>query len=827
MLPEADTVIVRELHFLAIVVLNPFQHSGMLKNYLKIALRNIWKNKVFSAINIVGLAVSMAACIVIMLFVFYERSFDGIHSKNIYRLDEVQKFEGMVAPQKVALSMFPMGPTLKEEFPEIRQFVRINTSGKQTMHYRDQRIDFSQVFLTDSSFFQLFDYPLLDGGKGRVLKEPNSIVLTETTAKKIFGDADPMGKYINHYGEDTLTLKVTGIAKDAPANSHIQFEALVSFNTIAKPDFMKNWGGNWLVTYLELAPGTDIAKMEKKFPAFLKKHMKEGGWKFYELFLQPLAEVHAQSVDITHDYVNYQKFDKRYTYVFSVIAAIVLIIACVNFMNLSTARSTGRAKEVGIRKSIGAQRFQLAGQFIGESVLLALFALVLAAAIVKLVMPAVADFSQRKLEFSVFQNPGLLVTILLGTILVGLFSGLYPAAFLSGFEPVKVLKGTIRTGKSNFRNTLVIAQFTSAVFLIIATGFAVKQLRYMVNRDPGFDREQVVIMPLNQKSNPKYDALKQELLASSFVEAVTASQQRLGNNLHQTGVAFQGTHARRELTSSQVIVDPDYLSLYKIKLIAGRNFNHSAGDNAKAYIINESLAKELLKDEPTLTMETLIGKRFGFSGMDSLSTIVGVSEDFNFNSLHHKIETLCMFNQKDWSYSEMSVRIKGKDAQQSLAAIQSAWNKLVPGEPFTYSFLDEHFNEMYRADSQVSEIVGILAGLAIFISCLGLFGLASYSAERRIKEIGVRKVMGASVAGIVALLSQDFLKLVLVAIFIATPIAWWAVRSWLNDFAYRIDIEWWMFLVAGALAVLVALFTISFQSIKAALTNPVKSLRAE
>lgn len=799
----------------------------MLKNYLKVALRNIWKNKVFSAINIVGLAVSMAACIVIMLFVFYERSFDRIHTRNIYRLDEVQKFEGMVAPQKVALSMFPMGPTLREEFPEIRNYVRINTAGKLPMNYRDQRIELSQVFLTDSNFFQLFDYKLLDGDKDKVLKEPNSVVLSKKSALNLFGKVDPVGQYLNHFGNDTLTLKVTGIMDDVPANSHLQFDALISFNTIAKPDFMNNWGGNWLVTYLELAPGTDVGRLEKKFPAFLKKHMKEGGWKFYELFLQPLADVHAQSVDITHDYINYQKFDKRYTYIFSVIAAIVLIIACVNFMNLSTARSTGRAKEVGIRKSIGAQRFQLAGQFIGESVLLALLALVLAVGVVKLVMPAVADFSQRRLEFSIFQNPGLLLVILFGTVLIGMFSGLYPAAFLSGFEPVKVLKGTIRAGKSNFRNALVIAQFTSAVFLIIATGFAVKQLRYMVSKDPGFDKEQVVIIPLDSKSDTKFEALKQELKTSSFVAAVTGSQQRLGNNLHQTGVTFQGAGAKRQLTSSQVIVDPDYLSLYKIKLIAGRNFINGASDNAKTYIINKALAKELLKDEPTLTMETLIGKRFGFSGMDSLSTIVGISEDFNFNSLHHKIETLCIFNQKDWSYSEMSVRIKGKNTQQALAAIQAAWNKLVPGEPFNYSFLDEHFAEMYRADSQVSEIVGVLAGLAVFISCLGLFGLASYSAERRIKEIGVRKVMGASVAGIVALLSRDFIRLVLIAILIASPVAWWAVRTWLNDFAYRIDVEWWMFAVAGLLAIAVALFTISFQSIKAALTNPVKSLRAE
>jgi putative ABC transport system permease protein len=799
----------------------------MLKNYFKIALRNIWKNKVFSAINIVGLAVSMAACMVILLFVFYERSFDKQHTRNIYRLDEVQKFEGMVAPQKVALSMYPMGPTLKEDFPEIRNFVRINTTGKLPVNYNEKRVELSQAYFTDPNFFQMFDFPLLEGDKGKVLREPNSVVLSQESATRIFGKVDPIGKYISHFGSDTITLKVTGIMADIPANSHLQFDALFSFNTISKPDFMNNWGGNWLVTYLELTPGSDISKLEKKFPDFLKKHMKEGQWKFYTLFLQPLADVHAQSVDITHDYVNYQKFDKRYTYIFSIIAAIVLIIACVNFMNLSTARSTGRAKEVGIRKSIGAQRFQLAGQFIGESVLLALFALILGILIVKLVISPVANFSQRELEFPIFANPGLLLLILCGTVLIGVFSGLYPAAFLSAFEPVKVLKGTLRAGKSNFRSALVIAQFTSAVFLIIATGFAVKQLRYMVNKDPGFNKDQVVIIPMNSKTDRKYDALKQEMLSSSFVEAVTGSQQRLGNNLHQTGVTFQGAGAKRELTSSQVIVDPDYLTLYKIKLVAGRNFTNSAADNAKTYIINQSLARELLKDEPTLTMETLIGKRFGFSGMDSLSTIVGVVEDFNFNSLHHKIETLCIFNQKDWSYSEMSVRIKGGNPQQAVAAIQAAWNKLVPDQPFSYSFLDEHFGEIYRADSQVSEIVGILAALAIFISCLGLFGLASYSAERRVKEIGVRKVMGASVAGIVALLSRDFIKLVFVSILIASPVAWLAVKTWLNDFAYRIDIEWWMFVTAGLLAIAVALCTISFQSIKAALANPVKSLRAE
>jgi putative ABC transport system permease protein len=799
----------------------------MLKNYLKIAFRNIKNNKVFSAINIVGLAIGMASCIVIMLFVFYENSFDKMHTKNLYRLDEVQKFPGMVASQKVALSMYPMGPSLKNDYPDIRNFVRVRRMQTIGLNLGDKRVELKEALWTDGNFFEMFDFKLIEGEKSSVLKDPKTVVLSQKSAKSIFGDQDPMGKSVVRYDSDTVTYKVTGIMEDVPSNSHLQFDALFSMNTIFGPDAMNNWGGNGLVTYLELAPKTDIASLEKKFPTFLKKYMKEDGWKYYELFLQPMADIHAKSNDITHDYINFQKFDRSYTYIFSIIAVIVLVIACVNFMNLSTARSTGRAKEVGIRKSIGAQRFQLANQFIGESVMLSFFALILAVLLVKVVLPFMSDFSQRELDFAVFTNPALLLGILSGTVIIGVFSGLYPAAFLSAFEPIKVLKGTIRTGKSNFRSALVIAQFTSAVFLIIATGFAVKQLQYMKDKDPGFVKEQVVIIPLDAKSEPKYQSLKQEFLTSSFVEAVTGSHQRLGNNFHQTGVTFHGSGPERSMASSQVVVDPDYLKLYKIKLVAGRNFEDSPADNGKTYIINESLAKELLKDEPTLTMQTLIGKRFGFGGMDSTGSIVGIAKDFNFNSLHNKIETLCIFNQKDWGYSEMSVRIKGKDAKQALASMQAIWNKQVPDNAFNYSFLDEHFAELYKADAQVSKIVGILAGLAIFVSCLGLFGLASYSAERRLKEIGVRKVLGASVAGIVALLSKDFMKLVLASILIASPIAWWAVNSWLQDFAYRINIELWVFVVAAVLAIVVALFTISFQSIKAALMDPVDSLRSE
>jgi putative ABC transport system permease protein len=802
----------------------------MLQNYIKIAWRNLWKNKVFSAINIIGLAIGMAACILIILFVTYENSFDGIHKKNIYRLDEVQKFPGMVAPQNVALSMFPMGPTLKKEYPQIRNFVRVRPNQKVPLTYRNKKIVMPQMLWADSTFLDLFDFKLVKGDPKTILRDPNSVVLTEESAANFFGKEDPIGKTLVRYDSDTISFKVTGILENTPKNSHLQFDGLFSFNSFVKADAMNNWGGNWLVTYLELAQNTDIAALEKKFPTFLKSHMNGDNWKYYVLFLQPLNEVHDNSMAITHDYINFQKFDKNYTYIFSVIAIIVLLIACINFMNLSTAKSAGRAKEVGIRKSVGAERPQLAAQFIGESILLSFIALLFAVLLVKLFLPFVVELSQRQLDLTLFTNPLILLLFVAFAILIGVVSGTYPAFFLSSYQPTKVLKGNLEIGrnKGSFRNVLVIGQFTGAVFLIIATAFVVKQLRFMQEQDPGFSRDQVVIIPLNSLTNPKYDALKQELLSNSLITGVTASQQRLGNNLHQTGVKFHGDGPVREMATSQVIVDPDYLTLYKIKIIAGRNFlKDSKTDNGKAYIINETLAKELLKEQPKATMQSLIGRNFGFGGLDSLGHIVGIAKDFNFNSLHHKIETLCIFDQKDWGYSEMSVRISGKSATAAIAYAKTVWAKLAPDQPFDYSFLDEHFAELYRADGQVSEIVGILASLAIIISCLGLFGLASFSAERRVKEIGIRKVLGASVAGIIALLSRDFLKLVLFAILIASPIAWYAISKWLQDFAYRINIDWWVFVLAGALAIVIALLTVSFQSIKAALMNPVKSLKSE
>ncbi|WPR76324.1 ABC transporter permease [Algoriphagus sp. NG3] len=802
----------------------------MLKNYLKIAFRNIRKNKLFSFLNITGLSIGMAVCILILLFVNYERDFDSIHTKNIYRLNEVQNWEGMVAPQKVALTMMPMGPTLKEEFPEVINYTRFAPENELLLRHGQEQITLNNTFWADSSFFQLFDFKLLEGNPSTALVQPNSLILTESSAQRIFGKESALGKTLSKANQDTVSYTVTGVIQDIPENSHLQFEGLTSFSSHFAPDDLGSWGPNWFTTYLELADGTDISSLEAKLPDYMISHMGEGADEAFTLYLQGIGDVHAGSSEITHDYINFKKFDRAYTNIFFYIALIVLFIAGINFVNLSSAKSVSRAMEIGVRKASGASRSQLYLQFIGESIVISLIAMVLAAVFVSLALPFMNEFSQRQLEFPLFREPIFLGSMLFGAVMVGILSGLYPALYLSNFNPVKVLKGSPATGKrkADFRNVLVVVQFSCAIFLIISTLFASRQVRFMQEKDLGFSHEQIITIPFGQRFTERYGTLKQSLLGSSQVLEVTASGQRLGNNLHQTGITFHGAGPSVNLATSQVVVDPDFLDVYKIELIAGRNFNDSEADNGNTYLINESLANELLhKDGQGKDIESLIGAQFGFNGMDSAGRLVGIVRDFNFNSLHHKIETLTIFNQRNWGFEELSVKISGENVPEALAQIESIWNTQIPEREFEYQFLDDHFTELYRADRTVNSIVGMLTGLSILISCLGLFGLVSFTLEQRVKEIGIRKVLGASVTTVVAILSKDFIKLVLIAIVIAVPVSWYVVNKWIEDFAYRIDISWWVFAVSGLVAILIALATVSSQAFRAALMNPVKSLKSE
>ncbi|HMI59645.1 MAG TPA: FtsX-like permease family protein, partial [Puia sp.] len=547
----------------------------------------------------------------------------------------------------------------------------------------------------------------------------------------------------------------------------------------------------------------------------------------YDLFLLPLKDVHANAADISEDDINFQKFDKRYINIFIALALLVLLIACINFMNLSTARSAERGKEVGIRKSIGALRSQLGVQFLGETVLLSLIALLIALGLVSLVLPYIDKLSGRNLSPIFFMHPGLLVAVFIGTILLGLLSGLYPAIYLSSFQPVKVLKGGGDTGKSkgHFRNILVVGQFASAIFLMIATIIVFRQLNYMQHQDPGFQRDQVVTIHLYGSNANKYTLLKEELSAGLLVAGVTGAHDQLGSHWEQLGYGFwPGNGPMRVLFTPGLFVDPDYLSLYKIQLIAGRNFSSEKYALAREYIINETLGRELLKDQHGKPLSWLIGKHFGG---DTTGSIVGVAKDFNFNSLHYKIEPLFLGNQSMWGFNTVSVKINGRQSSQAIAFIQSTWKKVFPEYPFNYQFLDDHFKEIYKTDAQISQMVAIMAGLAILISCLGLFGLASFSTEKRTKEIGIRKILGASVKDVVYLLSKHFIGPVLIANFIAGPLAWLALHRWIQDYAYRVAISWWVFVLAGIAALLIALVTVSFLTIKAATNNPVESLRTD
>lgn len=800
---------------------------GMLKSYFKISLRHLIKNKTFALINVSSLAVGLAACVVIYLFVSDERSFDAFHSKNknIYRLDEVQKFTG-TNEQKVALSMPGMAPAMKRDFPEVQSYVRFWLHGKQLITKDDTRQLIENVLVVDSTLFDVFDFPLVQGDINTCLDRPLIILLTESTALKFFKTtSEALNNTVSWDGRD---YQVTGILKDVPENSHVQFDALLSMVTYTSGENNVNdsWGGNWMTTYLLLEPTVDIKSMEQKFPAFLSRYMDDPQITTeYKLFLQPLNEVHLASNDIEHDYINYRKFNGSYLTIFYVIAAFILLIAAVNFMNLTTARATHRWKEIGVRKTIGAKKLQLFGQFIFESVMLAGIALVVSLLLDVLFIPMINDLIGRNLSlFLLFQNVWQLAAVLVGTLSLGILTGIYPSFYMTSFNLSRVLKGGNRgEGKSVLRSTLVVVQFGLAIAMMVSTLIVVQQLSFMKESDIGFDKDQMLLVNMNSEANEKFETIKKELQKQSMIRGVTASGQRLGNNFHQGGFKVKADTAVMSITPSNINVDYDYLNVYGIEMREGRGFSKdNTTDNGSAFIINESLAKELRLKE---TIGTKAGHDWDHN--DSLGTIIGVVKDFNFNSLHYKVNTLALSQHPEWGFEELSVKIEKGRTEEGIATVKKVWDELVPSYPFDYTFLDAHFEEVYRSDNQMSAVVAIMAGLSILISCIGLFGLAAITIEKKTKEIGVRKVLGATESQITILLSRNFAMLIIIAFVIVSPVTYYALHRWLEGFAYRININLLVFVSGGILALVIGLLTISYHTIRSARANPVKALRYE
>ena len=792
----------------------------MFKNYLRIAFRNLWRHRVFSFLNIMGLTIGMSACFLVFLYVKFELSYDNFHSRGdrIYRM--VTDIKTPTETLNWSVASAPMAINAKDEFPEIEKAVRVNP---QSILVRKGDIKFQEdnMAFVDSGFLETFDFPLVQGNPHTALREPFSVVLSETMAKKYFAQGNPMGQTLI-LTDGNVPATVTGVMKDMPENTELKEDMLVSQSSRKKFDSAedKRWGNFGVFSYLLLKPNTDAKALEKKMPAFLEKRigtqMKQNNL-YYTLFLEPLKDVYLKSTR-----GGPQSGSMTNVYVFSVIGIFILLIACINFVNLTTARSTERAKEVGIRKVIGAERGQLTQQFLGESILICLIAFILSVGACAALLAPFNFLAGKTISTGIFYHPGYILTLLLIAIGVGLLAGAYPALVLSSFQPITVLKGKFATGTRGLflRKGLVIVQFTISIGLIASTLIVAMQLHYMRNQELGFSTEQMMV--LDTHGDNHRTALKNEIDRVPGVLSTSMSSSTPGGGAMNAYSELQNQKGEMQICSPDLyFVDFDYIKQYKMKILAGRNFSRAFGtDTTQAMILNESAVKMLGYTSP----RQAVGRAFSQWGRKG--TIIGVVKDFHYQSLQNVIRPLSMRIEPD-GVDQISINVRASNLPATIAAIENKWKTVIPYRPFSYFFVDEFFDRQYRSQDRFGKLFLYFAVLAIFISCLGLLGLASYSTIQRTKEIGVRKVLGASVGNIVNLLSKEFMILVGFAFVVAAPVSWLLMRQWLKDFAYRISIGWWIFILAGVLALVIALLTISFQAIKAAVANPIKSLRTE
>lgn len=802
----------------------------MYRNYLTIAWRNLLKKRTYSAINIFGLALGIACCLLIFMYVDYERSFDNYHTKGdrIYRV-----IHGSIGDAKSTESYWvwgnaPIGQALKDNFPEIDKVVQFSGRSDILLSHGDITHQEEGVFFMDSTAFDVFSWKLVKGDPKTALAAPFSIVLTESTAKKYFGDEDPMGKSLkgseSSGRSDAGEYLITGVMEDVPLNSHFRFNALLSMSTFRKsrPEIFTEWGYVDFYTYFLGNEQFNQAQFEAKIPEFLKRQTKDPDSK-YNIVVEPLKAMYLGTVcerqpGETGSISN--------LYIFSIIGLFVLIIAMINFMNLSTARSLERGKEVGIRKSIGAQRSNLVVQFLGESFIIVALSVVLALALVVFALPVMNNITGRLLDLAHFVTPRNTALLLAATIAVGVIAGSYPSFVLSAFSAASVLKGVSKSGKGSvgLRKGLVVFQFSLSIALIAGTIVVSYQMKHLLNKDLGFEKEHMLLLDYNYdgKVNEKREVLKTILESNPDIQSVAFSRSVPGSyfpNAYTEIVAHDGE--LKGMAQPIFQVGMDFINHYGLKLVAGRSYSREhPSDTIGGIVINEAAARQYGYANPA----EIVGKKYKQWGREG--EVIGVVKDFNYISLHSKIEPLTL-PYEPFACRYVSLKVKSADLPGTINKVKEVWTQLVPHRPFIYSFLDDDFDRQYQRDFNFRTLFTIFSSLAIFIACLGLLGLATYTAQLRTKEIGVRKVLGANVNSIIALLSKDFIVLIVVAMVIATPAAWFTMTRWLEGFAYRVEIHFWIFLAAGIAAVAIAAATISFQAIKAARGNPVNSLRSE
>ncbi len=793
----------------------------MFKNYLKITFRNLWRRRGFTFINIAGLSIGIAASFLMLLYVNFELSYDKFHSKgdDIYRV--VADIKTPSDNIEANITAWAVPPNLQKDFPEIISAVRVNGLN---MLVRKGELKFKETnaIAVDSSFFSVFDFKLLQGNPKDVLKKQFSIVLSETNAKKYFGDQDPIGQSLK-ITEEGFNATVTGIMEDIPENSHIQADMILSLTTFTQnleKTLDTQWGSYDAAAYILVNSQTDSNKLTSKFPAFLEKHsgeyMKQSKM-FVTLSLEPLKDLYLNS---TRGGTGGGSMSN--VYIFSIIAIFILLIASINFINLTTARSVERAKEVGIRKVMGAAKEQLSLQFIGESIITCLIAFFITVLIITLILPFFNNLTGKVISEGLFSNYTSIFMLLGISLAIGVLAGIYPSMVLSSFKPIKVLKGNFSTGSKGvlLRKSLVVIQFTISIALITGTIIIYNQMEYMRNQELGFNKEHLLI--LEAESSQSQLALKTAIDNIPGVKFTSLGSSVPGGGNSAAYSEIENKSGDLQIANLDLyFVDYDYITQFDLKLLAGRSFSRDfASDSTEAMLLNEETVKLLGYSNP----QEAIGVRFKQWGREG--QVIGVVKNFHFNSLQENISPLTMRMESN-NNDLITVKLEPKNIKQTLAAIEDKWNIFLPNLPFDYVFLDDSFNEQYRSEERFGNLFLYFAILAILISCLGLLGLAAYSTLQRKREIGIRKVIGASISEIVNLLSIDFLKLVLIAFLIAAPISGYVMYNWLQDFAYKIDIKWWMFLFSGGSAICIALLTVSFHAIKASLSNPVNSLRTE